>query len=256
MARGAAGGLAVLNQDRPDGIGREHEQDPRIADRRRDEVTAVGLTLSILRIAPQPERRTCDGLLTCRAESLLGRRIVVPRDLFAVEGRLQKIVERSGEKHGPEDEHLLLDGDRGLDATALEETPHLGHQLFAGPGDRLLVGHKGIEPLGPELRAGAGSRSDPLQESGLELLLRAHSRQITDQKRGFQTQETVELLEEPRGESRRRRIGHSRCSITTGSSGRRCLVVVIERRPTASGSAGSRTRDGNDPDGLRRPSSF
>ncbi len=166
------------------------------------------------------------------------------------------IVQRTGEKHGPEDELVLLGGDRGLDSPALEKAPHLGHQFLARPGDRLLVGHKGVEPLGSELRAGAGSRTDPLQQSNLELLLRAHSGQVADQKWGFETEKPVELLEEPRRESRRRRIGHSRRSIATRSWCRRGVVTVIRRRPTASGSVGSRTRDGHDPDGLRRPSSF
>ena len=211
--------LAVLHQDRQQRLGQEHQHGSQVADQRADVVAAVGLALPVLGVAAQPERGAHDGLLTGGAETLLGRGIAAPADLFTVERLLQEVVHRPGEEHGAKHQPTLLRGEGGVDPPPLEEASDLDLQGLTGPGDHLLVGDEGVELLRGELRAGTGTGLDAPEKRLFQLRLRGDPRKVTNQKRGLEAEEAVQLPQEVRGQRPPRLrpgLGHERPSIRWG----------------------------------------
>ena len=131
-------GFAHLRrQDHPDGFGgRPHRQRrAQIADDRRDDVTAPGVTVAELVAAPEPDARGVDRLLAEAPESLALESRVTVANLAAGEERLETIVGRAGQNHAAKDLSTLVGCQRRAERGAAEETVAGLHELL----DRALV---------------------------------------------------------------------------------------------------------------------
>ncbi len=88
-----------------------------------------------------------------------------------------------------------------------------------------------VEELCRKILAGAGTRLDSRQQRGLQLVFCRHLRQVTNEKRGFQTQECVELAKQLSRELLRSTLGlaHAAGSITAAQRSIRVLVRTLFR---------------------------
>ena len=131
-------GFADLRrQGHPDGFGRRphRQRHAKVADDRRDDVAAPGVSVTELVAPPKADARGVDGFLAETPESLALERRVTVANFAAGEERLQPIVGCAGQDHAAQDLSTLVGRERRAERGAAEESVAGLHELL----DRTLV---------------------------------------------------------------------------------------------------------------------